>query len=146
MTDGPTPRDPNTAPIAMNVPGGPDGSANALARNGASSNLIGRISDAVSRHWPEYAMEAFGLGLFMVSACAFGVLFEHPDSPVRQAVPNPGARRILMGGAMGLTAIANTYSPWGQRSGAHLNPSITLAFFRLGKVEPWDAVFYCAGQ
>jgi aquaporin Z len=130
----------------MNATGDPNRSDNALAGPRPSSNLIGMISDAVSRHWPEYAMEAFGLGLFMVSACAFGVLFEHPDSPVRQAVPNPGARRILMGGAMGLTAIANTYSPWGQRSGAHLNPSITLAFFRLRKVETWDAVFYCAGQ
>jgi aquaporin Z len=91
-------------------------------------------------------MEAFGLGLFMVSACAFGVLFEYPASPARQAIPDQAARRILMGSAMGLTAIANTYSPWGRRSGAHLNPSLTWTFFRLGKVEMWDAVFYSAGQ
>jgi aquaporin Z len=126
--------------------GSPNPSGDTLARRGASPDLIGMISAAVRAHWPEYGMEAFGLGLFMVSACAFGVLFEHPISPVRQAVPNPSTRRILMGGAMGLTAIVNTYSPWGQRSGAHLNPSITWTFFRLGKVEPWDAVFYCAGQ
>ena len=47
---------------------------------------------------------------------------------------------------MGLTAIALIYSPWGKQSGAHLNPSVTLAFFRLGKIEPWDAVFYVLGQ
>jgi aquaporin Z len=146
MIDGRAPHDPNAAPVAMNVTGRPNHSGDALARAGASPDPIGMVSNAVSRHWPEYAMEAFGLGLFMVSACAFGVLFEHPDSPVRQAVPDQTARRILMGGAMGLTAIANVYSPWGQRSGAHLNPSITLTFFRLGKVETWDAVFYCAGQ
>ena len=35
---------------------------------------------------------------------------------------------------MGLTAIALIYSPWGQRSGAHFNPAVTLTFFRLRRV------------
>jgi aquaporin Z len=51
-----------------------------------------------------------------------------------------------MGLAMGLTAIALIYSPWGRRSGAHFNPSVTLAFYRLGKVAGWDAVFYGVAQ
>ncbi len=38
------------------------------------------------------------------------------------------------------------YSSWGKQSGAHINPSITLTFWRLGKVEPWDAVFYVVAQ
>ena len=42
--------------------------------------------DALRRHWPEYLIEAAGLGLFMVSACIFATLLEHPGSPVRQAV------------------------------------------------------------
>src|SRR6185312_14025481 len=75
-------------------------------------------------------------------ACSFGVLLEHPASPVHQALANPLARRILMGLAMGLTAISIVYSPLGKRSGAHFNPSVTLTFFRLGKIKFWDAVFY----
>ena len=51
-----------------------------------------------------------------------------------------------MGLAMGATAIALVYSPWGQRSGAHFNPAVTLSFFRLGKVAPVDALFYAALQ
>jgi aquaporin Z len=51
-----------------------------------------------------------------------------------------------MGLAMGLTAIAIIYSPWGRRSGAHLNPSVTLAFLRLGKVAGWDAAFFIVAQ
>jgi aquaporin Z len=51
-----------------------------------------------------------------------------------------------MGLAMGFTAIGIIYSPWGKQSGAHINPSITLAFLRLGKIEPWDAVFYMGAQ
>jgi aquaporin Z len=31
---------------------------------------------------------------------------------------------------MGLTAVGLIYSPWGQRSGGHLNPSVTLTFWR----------------
>ena len=53
---------------------------------------------------------------------------------------------VLTGIAMGLTAIAIVYSPWGKQSGAHFNPSVTLTFWRLGKVATWDAVFYVAAQ
>ena len=52
-------------------------------------------------HWPEYLMEAGELAVFMISACAFGVILEHPASPVHQAIPNPFLRRALMGLAMG---------------------------------------------
>jgi aquaporin Z len=102
--------------------------------------------DALKHHWPEYLMEGAELGLFLISACAFVVLLEYPTSPVYQVIPNPVLRRILIGIAMGLTAIGIIYSPLGQRSGAHFNPSVTLTFFRLGKVELWDAVFYSAAQ
>ncbi len=101
---------------------------------------------ALKKHWPEYLMEAAGLGLFMVSACGFGALLEHPASPVRQAIDSAFVRRVLMGLAMGLTAIALVYSPWGKQSGAHLNPSFTLTFYRLGKVKGHDAFFYIIAQ
>jgi aquaporin Z len=100
----------------------------------------------VKQHLPEYLMEAFGLGLFMISACMFGTLLAHPDSPIHQAIPLAIWRRLLMGIAMGLTAIANIYSPWGKQSGAHLNPATTLTFFRLGKVKGTDALFYTLAQ
>jgi aquaporin Z len=104
------------------------------------------MSDAMSRHWPEYLMEAAGLATFMVSACLFAALLEHPASPARQAIPTPLLRRFLMGLAMGLTAVGIIYSPWGKQSGAHINPAVTLTFLRLGKVQPWDAFFYVVAQ
>jgi Major intrinsic protein len=87
-----------------------------------------------------------GSRLFMVSACSFTVLLQHPGSAIRHMLPSAFARRLVTGVAMGLTAIALIYSPWGKQSGAHLNPSVTLTFFGLGKIEPRDAAFYAAAR
>ncbi len=97
-------------------------------------------------HWPEYLIEAWALGMFMLSAGVFSTLFGYPRSPALQALPDEDLRRALVGVAMGLTAIALIYSPWGQRSGAHMNPAVTLTFLRLGKIARWDALFYIAAQ
>ena len=105
-----------------------------------------RMVQAFRKHWPEYLMEAAELGLFMFSACAFTVLLFHPSSPVAQTIHDGMFRRLLMGTAMGSTAIAIIFSPLGQRSGAHFNPSLTWTFFRLGKIEAWDAAFYTLFQ
>jgi aquaporin Z len=104
------------------------------------------MNSALQKHWPEYLMEATELGLFMFSACAFTVLLYHPSSPVAQTMHDGVLRRLLMGIAMGLTAIAIIFSPLGKRSGAHFNPSVTWTFFRLGKIEAWDAAFYTLFQ
>jgi len=108
----------------------------------------GRLGAAGSlrAHWPEYLMEAAALGLFMVSAGVFTTLLNSPASPWSAAVPSAAARRALVGVAMGATALALIYSPWGKRSGAHMNPAITLTFLRLGKIPPWDAFYYIVFQ
>src|SRR5262245_1415030 len=97
-------------------------------------------------HWPEYLMEAGELGLYMFFACAFATLLQHPASPVRHVVSSNLARRALYGLAMGSTVIGIVTTPWGKQSGGHFNPAITLTFYRLGKVELWDALFYAAAQ
>jgi aquaporin Z len=104
------------------------------------------MRNALKRHWPEYLMEAAELGIFMISASLFTILLYHPASPVVRAIPQEFMRRVLMGIAMGFTAVGIVYSPWGKQSGAHMNPAFTLTFFRLGKVAPWDAVFYTGAQ
>ena len=100
----------------------------------------------VRRNWPEYLIEAWGLGTFMVSAGLVTTLFEYPGSPVHTAIADADWRRALIGVAMGLTAIALIYSPWGQRSGAHMNPAVTLSFLRLGKIGRTDALFFVLAQ
>jgi aquaporin Z len=104
------------------------------------------MPDRVLRHWPEYLMEAAGLGLFMIVAAACASAIEYPASPLRQLLPGPLVRRALMGVAMGATSIALVYSPMGARSGAHLNPATTLTFYRLGRVHGVDATAYIVAQ
>jgi aquaporin Z len=115
------------------------------AESASRPPALGALS-SLRAHWQEYLMEAGLLGAFMVSACVFGALYEFPHSPVREAIASSLLRRILMGASMGLTAIAIIYSPWGKQSGAHINPSVTFTFLRLGKIKFWDAIFYMAAQ
>jgi aquaporin Z len=104
------------------------------------------MSPTPAYHWREYLMEVGGLAAFMVSAAVMTTVLEHPGSPVRGLIPSPTLRRALMGVAMGLTAASLVYSPWGRRSGAHLNPSVTLTFLRLGKISRRDAGWYAVAQ
>jgi aquaporin Z len=97
-------------------------------------------------HWPEYGIEAFGLGLFMLSATGCAIALYHPLSPVARWTTSAVASRAPMGIAMGLTAALLIYSPIGRRSGAHMNPAVTLTFYRLGKIDAADAVAYVAAQ
>ena len=108
--------------------------------------LSQNLASSFRAHWPEYLIEAAGLGVFMLSACAFTVVLFHPSSRIAQALPADAVRRVLMGIAMGSTAIAIIFSPFGKRSGAHINPAVTLTYLRLGKIQPHDAAFYTLFQ
>src|SRR5205814_1378357 len=98
------------------------------------------------QHWPEYLIEAWALGSFMVSAGVVATLLGAPDSPVHRAIAGAMWRNVAGGLAMGLTAIALIHSPWGKRSGAHMNPAVTLTFLRLKKIHGWDAAFFIIAQ
>ena len=97
-------------------------------------------------HWREYLIEAWGLGTFMVSAGVFATLLYSPESPFAVVIADDFIKAILMGTAMGITAIAIIYSPWGKRSGAHINPAVTITFFRLKKLSARDTLGYVVAQ
>lgn len=111
----------------------------------AGPRRLGAI-ECLRAHWPEYAMEAALLFAFLTAACLFGAIYEFPNSPLRHAISSELLRRILMALSLGLTAAAIVYSPWGKQSGAHINPSVTLTFLRLGNIKGWDALFYVLAQ
>jgi aquaporin Z len=97
------------------------------------------------RNVSAYACELAGTALMLfvgVSAVAF---MWAPGSPV-PPVANALLRRLLTGVLFAGGATAVVYSPLGQISGGHINPAVTLAFWRLGKVPGRDAVAYVAVQ
>ena len=119
----------------------------AVTPNATRHRIANVLKPAI--HWPEYLIEAACLGLFMLSAAGFATLLRHPESPLAAAIAStmwPALQRVPMGIAMGLTAAAIIYSPLGRRSGAHMNPAVTLTFFRLGKIATCDAAAYVAAQ
>ena len=93
-----------------------------------------------------YAIEAAATGTILAAAGMYTLAVQHPGSPLHGLLPDAFARRGAVGLAMGSTVAAIVYSPWGRRSGAHCNPAVTLAFFRLRKVAPLDAIAYVAAQ
>ena len=104
------------------------------------------VGASLRLHWPEYLMEAGEISLFMFCTCSFATLLQHPASPVRYFFISGIVRRALMGSAIGTTVMALIMSPWGKQSGGHINPAMTFAFYRLGKLRPWDALFYGIAQ
>ncbi|HVL66796.1 MAG TPA: aquaporin [Vicinamibacterales bacterium] len=66
-------------------------------------------------------------------------------SPVPLVEP-PALRRFLTGLCFAGGATAIVYSPLGQLSGGHLNPAVTLAFWRLGKFPGRDVLPYIVAQ
>jgi aquaporin Z len=104
------------------------------------------IRDVWGKASPHLLIEAGGAALLLFAACIYATVLNHPASPVVSVVPSPATQRLVMGLAMGATVAAITYSPLGRRSGAHLNPAVTLAFLRLGRVPPRDAAGYVVAQ
>ena len=99
-------------------------------------------SRALREHWPEYLIEAVGLGIIMLVSASVAVVAQ----TLLPAAWPPLVRRMAQGLAIAGTGASLVYSPWGMRSGAHFNPSVTLTFLVLGRVKLVDAIYYMAFQ
>ena len=101
---------------------------------------------SLKKNWKIYLIEAWGLGMFMVSACIFTIIIFHQNSPINELIHSDFIKRMLVGIAMGLTAILLIYSKWGKKSGMHINPAVTLAQYQLDRINLEDAIFYIIFQ
>ncbi|MGI8495311.1 MAG: MIP/aquaporin family protein [Pyrinomonadaceae bacterium] len=105
--------------------------------------------ETFKRHWREYLMEALGLAGFVLGAGLLTVFLEHPDFPMMQSSfggeESAVWRSVPLGIIMGAYISLVVYL-FGEKSGAHINPATTWAFFRLGKINFADSVFYTLSQ
>jgi aquaporin Z len=104
------------------------------------------IRRALRLHGPDFLIEAWALGVFMLSAAFFTTELEYPGTLLYRSIANASVRLALIGLAMGGTAVLLIYSPWGKRSGAHMNPAVTLAFLSLGRICAVNALCYIVAQ
>jgi aquaporin Z len=97
-------------------------------------------------NWSEYGAEACGTGFNLLVGISAGVLNFSPDFPIAHLIPSPSLRLLLTGliyaGSGSLFAI----TPLGKLSGAHINPSVSIAFFARGKMHLHDLAGYLAAQ
>jgi aquaporin Z len=97
-------------------------------------------------HFVDWGCEFLGTIVLVLGGISAVVLDFGAGSPVASPVPSHSLRLLLTGllfaGCGSLVAI----SPIGRRSGAHLNPSITVAFFCQRHLRAGDAVGYITAQ
>jgi aquaporin Z len=91
-------------------------------------------------------MEATELGALMLSTCVWGTLVYSDESLFQSLRLSAVSKSTVMGIAVAVTTFMIIRSPFGRRSGAHMNPSVTLTFLWLGRVHRWDAAWYIAAH
>jgi len=69
-----------------------------------------------------------------------------PTSPITPHLHSMSVRLLLTGLLFAGTGSLVALSPIGRRSGAHLNPAVTLAFWTQHKVHPHDLAGYVTAQ
>jgi aquaporin Z len=97
-------------------------------------------------HYAEYLAEFGGTAFLMF--CVVGVvgfLFAS-SSPMPTWIPWPVLRLTLAGLMLGGAGWIVAVSPAGRLSGAHINPSVSLGFWILGKMHPRDFLGYVISQ
>jgi aquaporin Z len=97
-------------------------------------------------HWREYGCEVLGTALLCIGGLS-AVTFDFGKGlPMEIWFPSYRLRLLITGllfsGSGSLIAI----SALGKVSGAHLNPSVTLAFWVQRKMHRWDAMLYMVSQ
>ena len=97
-------------------------------------------------HGAEWGCELLGTALLLLGGLSAVVLDFGVGSPVARALPSHSLRLLLTGSLFASCGALVTISPLGRRSGAHLNPAVTLAFWCRGHVRLPDLFGYVVSQ
>ncbi len=93
-----------------------------------------------------YLAEFLGTAILLVVGLSAVSVDFGAGSPIASAVPDPVLRRFITGTIFASGGAIVVYSMLGRISGGHLNPAVTVAFLRLGKIKPRLALGYVVAQ
>ncbi|GLV54287.1 hypothetical protein KDH_11350 [Dictyobacter sp. S3.2.2.5] len=79
-------------------------------------------------HWSEYASELMGTAWLVFIALSAATFNFGLGSPLAILLPNRSVRWLMTGLMLAASGPLVAISPPGKRSGAHLNPAVSLAF------------------
>lgn len=97
-------------------------------------------------HLREWLAEFAGTAVLMLGGLSAVMLDFGPGTPVSDWLPSASSRLLLTGLLFGATGSLVALSPLGRRSGAHLNPAITLGFWLTRTLHEHDLVGYVVAQ
>lgn len=98
-------------------------------------------------HWKLYGCELIATAILMIIGVGSNVVLLAPGSPIAALFADHPLIQtslcgLLFGGAGGVAA----FTRFGRVSGAHVNPSVTLAFSLSSRLAPRDACGYFGAQ
>ncbi len=96
--------------------------------------------------WSACAAEFAGTFSMVAWGLSAVVLVMSSSSPLHSLIPAYRVRLLLTGILFAAGGTMVVYSPLGQRSGGHINPAVSLAFWLLGKMGGRDLALYSLAQ
>jgi aquaporin Z len=117
-----------------------------VGRAGKVVTTVARKDAEGGWHWIPWGCEFLGTAILLIGGLSAVFLDFGPSSPVAVHLRSVSARLLLTGLLFAGTGSLVALSPIGRRSGAHLNPAVTLAFWTQHKVHPHDLVGYVIAQ
>lgn len=100
----------------------------------------------MNERWLNYAAECAGTAFMVAFGLSSVALFWSSFSPIPALMPDPGIRRLLTGLLFATGVVAVIYSPVGRKTGAHINPSVTISLLFMKKIAVADAFGYVIAQ
>jgi aquaporin Z len=97
-------------------------------------------------HLVEWGAEFAGTGILVVGGLSAVALDFGAGTPVTRWLPSPSLRLLVTGMLFAGTGSLVAVSPLGRRSGAHINPAVTLAFWLTRHMHPHDLAGYMVAQ
>jgi aquaporin Z len=134
----------NDGALVSNGVGGPDEAAS--VSKGPQSAKRQQQLPQPGWHGLDWACEFIGTMVLVFVGLSAVVLNFETNSPVAPAIPSRSARLLLTGVIFAGSGALVAISPIGRRSGAHLNPSITLAFWCRRHLRLGDLAGYVVSQ